>query len=50
MTDQHDPTRPPASNWPLEHPWLYIYTVITADLLALLAAIYLTDWLKGPLP
>jgi len=47
---KRDPTRPPASDWPLEHPWLYIYTALTTWLLAFLAAVYLIDWLKTVLP
>lgn len=45
-----DSTRPPASDWPLEHPWLYIYTVIATMLLTFLSAVFFTDWLKRLLP
>lgn len=47
---EHNPTRPAPADWPIEHPWLYIYTVIVTDLLALLAAIHFADWLKSVLP
>ncbi len=45
-----DPTRPPPADWTIDHPWLYIYTVLTAWLLAFLASAYLIDWLKSVLP
>ncbi len=45
-----DPPRPAPADWPIEHPWLYIYTVITTMLLGFLAAVYFADWLKGVLP
>lgn len=47
---QPDPTRPPASDWPLEHPWLHIYAVLTTMLLGFLAIAYLLDWLKETVP
>lgn len=45
-----DPTRPAASDWPIEHPWLYIYTVISTMLLGTLALMYALQWIKVVLP
>ncbi len=45
-----DPTRPAPADWPIEHPWLYIYTVISAMLLIFLGIVYLADCLKAVLP
>jgi len=45
-----NPNHDPPSDWPIAHPWLYVYTVITALLGGLLAYAYLLDFLKGALP
>ena len=45
-----DPTPRSPSDWWLDHPWLYIYTVISAMLLSFLAAVHFADWLKAVLP